>query len=344
MLERACPPACLAFGHMAAAARCCGRLTPQALVSQLQSWNSLRRLGASGAIKNCAMAAEVGRAAWRAGWGACRLCPSACCGRCCLTGGAQGREASGVAWGVHPPSSCMPRLATTWVGVGSNGVLAVNAPWAVFRRSSTGETAGASRGHSLPLRGPPPPLLACLQEDGTLGDMLQDTVALGHLLRPINGQPPLEPEATVRECVAEAVLALARTDKGRDALWEAGAPEALRKGWVGAGGVALGSPRWSGPTTGGWPLVGASGLRLSGKGEGGDGAWQSCSWQTCVVLPTHIGRHRGSSLDVDVGVDGLSPQWDSLLNAASQPITCTRLCDTPALPARVPALRTPPAM
>lgn len=34
----------------------------------------------------------------------------------------------------------------------------------------------------------------------------------------------------VRECMAEAVLMLAGTERGRDALWEAGAPEALRKG------------------------------------------------------------------------------------------------------------------
>ncbi len=36
-----------------------GRGLLQALVSQLQSWNSLRRLGASGAIKNCVISAEV---------------------------------------------------------------------------------------------------------------------------------------------------------------------------------------------------------------------------------------------------------------------------------------------
>ncbi|KXZ46514.1 hypothetical protein GPECTOR_43g951 [Gonium pectorale] len=103
-----------------------GRGLLAALVSQLQSWNSLRRLGASGAIKNCVMSAE---------------------------------------------------------------------------------------------------------EDGTLDSILDDKTALQHMLRPINGQPPLEKEDTVRECMAEAVLVLARTDKGRDVLWEAGAPEALRKGY-----------------------------------------------------------------------------------------------------------------
>ncbi len=41
---------------------------------------------------------------------------------------------------------------------------------------------------------------------------------------------PLPGLRRVRECLAEAVLVLARTDKGRDALWEVGAPEALRKG------------------------------------------------------------------------------------------------------------------
>ncbi|GLC41216.1 hypothetical protein PLESTB_001526000 [Pleodorina starrii] len=103
-----------------------GRGLLQALVSQLQSWNSLRRLGASGALKNCVMSAE---------------------------------------------------------------------------------------------------------EDGTLVCILEDRTVLTHMLRPINGQPPVEKEDTVRECMAEAVLVLAGTDKGRDALWEAGAPEALRKGY-----------------------------------------------------------------------------------------------------------------
>lgn len=103
-----------------------GRGLLQALVSQLQSWNSLRRLGASGAIKNCVISAE---------------------------------------------------------------------------------------------------------EDGTLEAVLVDREALRHVLRPISGQQPLEKEDTVRECLAEAVLVLARTDKGRDALWEVGAPEALRKGY-----------------------------------------------------------------------------------------------------------------
>ncbi|EFJ52357.1 hypothetical protein VOLCADRAFT_103022 [Volvox carteri f. nagariensis] len=103
-----------------------GRGLLQALVSQLQSWNALRRLGASGALRNCIMSAE---------------------------------------------------------------------------------------------------------EDGTLDSILEDRTALTHMLRPINGQPPLEKEDTVRECMAESILVLANTDKGRDALWEAGAPEALRKGY-----------------------------------------------------------------------------------------------------------------
>ena len=61
------------------------------------------------------------------------------------------------------------------------------------------------------------------------------------MLRPINGQPPLEQEATVRECMAEAVLALAGCARGRDVLWDAGAPEALRKGWVAGWGGWVGS-------------------------------------------------------------------------------------------------------
>ncbi|KAG2448786.1 hypothetical protein HYH02_006138 [Chlamydomonas schloesseri] len=103
-----------------------GRGLLAALVSQLQSWNALRRLGASGAIKNCIMSAE---------------------------------------------------------------------------------------------------------DDGTMDAVLDDKSLLPHILRPINGQEPKEKEDSVRECMAEAVLVLAGTERGRDALWEAGAPEALRKGY-----------------------------------------------------------------------------------------------------------------
>ncbi|GIL71830.1 hypothetical protein Vretifemale_2301 [Volvox reticuliferus] len=69
------------------------------------------------------------------------------------------------------------------------------------------------------------------EEDGTLDCILEDRTVLTHMLRRINGQPPLEKEDTVRECIAEAILVLAGTDKGRNALWEAGALEALRKGY-----------------------------------------------------------------------------------------------------------------
>ncbi|KAG2501293.1 hypothetical protein HYH03_001093 [Edaphochlamys debaryana] len=103
-----------------------GRGLLAALVAQLQSWNALRRLGSSGAVKNCVLSAE---------------------------------------------------------------------------------------------------------SDGTLDAVLADKVVIEHMLRPINGQPPLEKEDTVRECMAEAVAMLAGTAQGRDVLWDAGAPEALRKGY-----------------------------------------------------------------------------------------------------------------
>ncbi|PNH11428.1 hypothetical protein TSOC_001796 [Tetrabaena socialis] len=72
-------------------------------------------------------------------------------------------------------------------------------------------------------------VMSC-EEDGTLESIIADRTLLEHMLRPISGKEPLEKEETVRECMAESVLVLAGTATGRDALWEAGAPEALRKG------------------------------------------------------------------------------------------------------------------
>ncbi|GFR42528.1 hypothetical protein Agub_g3428, partial [Astrephomene gubernaculifera] len=69
------------------------------------------------------------------------------------------------------------------------------------------------------------------EEDGTLEAVLSEPQLLRHMLRPISGQQPLEKEDTVRECMAEAVLVLAGSERGRDVLWEVGAPEALRKGY-----------------------------------------------------------------------------------------------------------------
>jgi hypothetical protein len=69
------------------------------------------------------------------------------------------------------------------------------------------------RGRSVP---------ALLQEGGAL--------LLPALLAPISGTG--EPCVEVRTALAEAVQCLAGTEKGFDALWAAGAPELLRKGYA----------------------------------------------------------------------------------------------------------------
>ena len=41
-----------------------------------------------------------------------------------------------------------------------------------------------------------------------------------------------DPDATVRQHLAEAIVMLAASDEGRGALWDAGAPEALRRAYA----------------------------------------------------------------------------------------------------------------
>ena len=97
----------------------------------------------------------------------------------------------------------------------SGGVLPV--VWQVWERraavASLLKNLCMDRGRSVP---------ALLQEGGAL--------LLPALLAPISGTG--EPSVEVRTALAEAVQCLAGTEKGFDALWSAGAPELLRKGYA----------------------------------------------------------------------------------------------------------------
>jgi hypothetical protein len=68
------------------------------------------------------------------------------------------------------------------------------------------------------------------QEDGTLEHIVSDHAVLQVLLGPVSGSEPKESDEVVREAAAETVMALAATEKGRDALWDVKAPELIRKG------------------------------------------------------------------------------------------------------------------
>jgi hypothetical protein len=70
------------------------------------------------------------------------------------------------------------------------------------------------------------------QEDGTLEHIVSDQSVLRVLLGPVSGSEPKEGDEVVREAAAESVMALASTEKGRDAMWDVGAPELIRKGYV----------------------------------------------------------------------------------------------------------------
>ena len=74
----------------------------------------------------------------------------------------------------------------------------------------------------------------CMQaaKEGFLEGLLDPELGLiPAVLAPINGRPPKEADDLVRETAAEAVLALTMCEEGVAALWEAGAPDALKKGY-----------------------------------------------------------------------------------------------------------------
>mmetsp|Transcript_21144 Transcript_21144/g.63303 ORF Transcript_21144/g.63303 Transcript_21144/m.63303 type:complete len:395 (-) Transcript_21144:598-1782(-) len=69
--------------------------------------------------------------------------------------------------------------------------------------------------------------------DGTLASLLRDDAVLAKMLEPISGaEKAKEPDAVVREALAESVLAIALTTEGRAALWRVKAPEMLKAGYA----------------------------------------------------------------------------------------------------------------
>jgi len=61
---------------------------------------------------------------------------------------------------------------------------------------------------------------------------LADHEILRTVLKSISGASPLvQPEALVRQAVAEALYFLTQSKRGRDALWQCDGPEAMRKGY-----------------------------------------------------------------------------------------------------------------
>ncbi|KAK9826935.1 hypothetical protein WJX74_000656 [Apatococcus lobatus] len=70
------------------------------------------------------------------------------------------------------------------------------------------------------------------QPDGTLDALLRNKDTLSSILAALCGLgQPQEPDAEIRERLADSILLVAQSDAGRKKLWELQAPEALRKGY-----------------------------------------------------------------------------------------------------------------
>ncbi|KAJ9528470.1 hypothetical protein QJQ45_020358 [Haematococcus lacustris] len=70
------------------------------------------------------------------------------------------------------------------------------------------------------------------EEDGTLDLICSDEPTVRALLDPLNGKSARGAEdAGVREALAECVMVLAGTERGRKALWAVKAPEIIKKGY-----------------------------------------------------------------------------------------------------------------
>eukprot|EP00887_Chlorella_sp_A99_P004078 scaffold11.g4078.t1 len=69
------------------------------------------------------------------------------------------------------------------------------------------------------------------EEDGTLEHIVAEKEALRTVLDVLCGVSAKEDDAVVRENLAEAVLCMARPERGRKALWACKAPELLQKGY-----------------------------------------------------------------------------------------------------------------
>lgn len=74
-------------------------------------------------------------------------------------------------------------------------------------------------------------IFMALEEDGTIEAVTTDPLMLEKLLEPINGLDPKEKDDSVRQAIAECLLALASCRQGRVALWKVKGPEILRKGY-----------------------------------------------------------------------------------------------------------------
>ncbi|CAL8460767.1 g298 [Coccomyxa elongata] len=70
------------------------------------------------------------------------------------------------------------------------------------------------------------------EEDGTLGDLLEDTASLENILELLCGVTrKKESDAAVRNSLAECIEMLVSTEQGGQVLWDMKAPEMLRKGY-----------------------------------------------------------------------------------------------------------------
>ena len=70
-----------------------------------------------------------------------------------------------------------------------------------------------------------------MEEDGAVEALTSDDLMLAKMLEPVNGQDPKEKDDSVRQSIAESLLALASCKQGRVALWRIKGPDLLRKGY-----------------------------------------------------------------------------------------------------------------
>jgi len=69
------------------------------------------------------------------------------------------------------------------------------------------------------------------EEDGTADAIVAESEALADMLSVLSGVTPTQHDDVVRENLADSVLCLAKVPSARKKLWEANAPELLKKGY-----------------------------------------------------------------------------------------------------------------
>ena len=74
-------------------------------------------------------------------------------------------------------------------------------------------------------------IFMAMEKDNTVEAVTSDPLMLEKMLEPINGQDPEEKDNSVRQAIAESLLALASCKQGRVALWKVKGPDLLRKGY-----------------------------------------------------------------------------------------------------------------